>query len=221
MRQPLRILKTEPEQDKAAFLRYAIHRFRDQILSELNIKHIEIHDPQTGPMLTRKASLKKSGFAKLGPKGKEAAAYLANLTHEQLGPFFTSNPAVILGVELAVDDLDLGHIEPAGWSSAKNRDMQVLLDARITPELKAEGMARDVVRFVQDARKDAGFDVADKIALYLGTESTELKVAIATHRETIVADTQAIDWSETPLENAHTANVKVDGQPLTIMVRKV
>jgi isoleucyl-tRNA synthetase len=81
-------------------------------------------------------------------------------------------------------------------------------------------MARDVVRFVQDARKEAGLDVADKIALFLGTESAELKAAIAAHRETIAADTQATEWcSETP-PAGRTISVKVDGQPLTIALKK-
>ena len=82
-------------------------------------------------------------------------------------------------------------------------------------------MARDVIRLVQDERKKAGLDVADKIALHLGSESAELKAAIATHRDTIAADTQVVQWSDGPLEGTcHTANVKVDGQSLTIMLRK-
>ena len=102
-----------------------------------------------------------------------------------------------------------------GWGT------QVMVNTVISQDLKREGMARDVVRFVQDARKDAGLDVADKIALCLSTESPDLMAAIAAHRETIAADTQVVDWSEVPLEgNCHTANVKVDGQPLTIMLRK-
>jgi isoleucyl-tRNA synthetase len=96
-----------------------------------------------------------------------------------------------------------------------------MIDVRITPTLRAEGMARDIVRFVQNARKDAGLDVADKIELHLGTDSAELKAAIAAHRETIAGETQAVAWSDTPLAGAaHTANVKVDGQPLVIMLRK-
>jgi hypothetical protein len=47
-----------------------------------------------------------------------------------------------------------------------------------------------------------------------------LKAAIAVHRETIAGETQAVAWSETPLAGAHTANVKVDGQPLVIRLRK-
>jgi isoleucyl-tRNA synthetase len=96
-----------------------------------------------------------------------------------------------------------------------------MLDSRVTPELKAEGMARDVVRFVQDARKDAGLDVADKIALYLGTESEQLRAAIEAHRDYIAAETQAVEWLTAPPADGYTTTVKVDGQPLTIALRKV
>ena len=49
------------------------------------------------------------------------------------------------------------------------------LDTRITEELSHEGMARDVVRHVQDARKEAGLEMEDRIILYLGTESEKLQ----------------------------------------------
>ncbi len=75
---------------------------------------------------------------------------------------------------------------------------------------------------MQEARKGAGLDVADKIALYLGTESDALKQAIAAHKGAIAAETQAVEWLAAPPDgDAHTAAVKVDGQPLTIALRKV
>ena len=128
----------------------------------------------------------------------------------------------LAGVELNSADVTIGYLAPEGWFGVVDKTTQVKIDARLTPELKAEGTARDVVRFVQDARKDAGLDVADKIALFLGTESDILRAAIADHRPSIANETQAVEWSETPLNgDAHTAAVKVDGQPLTIALRKV
>ena len=88
---------------------------------------------------------------------------------------------------------------PEGFAGVADKGTQVMLDTRITPELKAEGMARDVVRFVQDARKDAGLDVADKIALHLGA-SGELAAAIETHKATIAGETQAMEWLTSPPE---------------------
>jgi isoleucyl-tRNA synthetase len=67
----------------------------------------------------------------------------------------------------------------------------VLLDTRVTPELAAEGLARDVVRAVQQARKDAGLDVSDRIALTLGSADEAARAAIAAHEALISAETLA------------------------------
>ncbi len=67
----------------------------------------------------------------------------------------------------------------------------VLLDTRVTPELAAEGLARDVIRAVQQARKDAGLDVSDRIALTLGSHDEATRAAIEAHRQLIGAETLA------------------------------
>ncbi len=61
----------------------------------------------------------------------------------------------------------------------------------------------------------------DRIALHLGTESPALRQAIDVHRDYIAAETLTVRWSEEPFgDGAATANVKVDGQALTIQLRK-
>jgi isoleucyl-tRNA synthetase len=128
---------------------------------------------------------------------------------------------VVAGVTLTPSDVIVEFEAPTGYVGVADRDTQLIIDTRITPELKAEGAARDVIRFVQDARKDAGLDVADKIALHLGAAG-DLAAAVAAHKATIAAETQAVEWSDAPLSGAaFTAEKKVDGQPLTISLRKV
>jgi isoleucyl-tRNA synthetase len=68
----------------------------------------------------------------------------------------------------------------------------VLLDTATTPELEAEGLARDVIRAVQQARKEADLDVSDRILLSLGSDD-EGRMAIERHRELIAAETLALD----------------------------
>lgn len=67
----------------------------------------------------------------------------------------------------------------------------VLLDTRVTPELAAEGLARDLIRAVQQARKDAGLDVSDRIVLTLGSHDEATRAAIEAHRQLIGAETLA------------------------------
>ncbi len=93
---------------------------------------------------------------------------------------------------------------------------EVSLDVNITPELKREGLMREVIRFVQSARKNAGLNVDDRIILSLETDDKELQKAIAENQETILAETlstigQTID---------NPSAVKIDGAGLTICLNK-
>jgi isoleucyl-tRNA synthetase len=95
---------------------------------------------------------------------------------------------------------------------------EVKLDTEITPELRAEGTMRDIVRLVQNARKNAGFDVDDRIILTLETEDEHLAEAIATHADTIKSETLA-----TKLNNSGASEIvpsKVSGQELYVKVEK-
>jgi isoleucyl-tRNA synthetase len=68
----------------------------------------------------------------------------------------------------------------------------VILDTAVTPELAAEGLARDVVRAVQQARRDAGLDVSDRIRLILGG-SPAVQEAVRAHRDLVASETLAVD----------------------------
>jgi isoleucyl-tRNA synthetase len=82
-------------------------------------------------------------------------------------------------------------------------------------------MAREVVRHVQELRKTAGLEMEDRIVLYLGTSSAALQKAIVEHKKYIMNETLAVELSERALgEKASAVDVKVDGQPLRIELRK-
>jgi isoleucyl-tRNA synthetase len=219
VRQPLAELRVQPGTDAD---RRAVERFPGLITDELNVKRVTVHTAGD-PMLRAAAKLnKKTAAAKLGPKLKEAEAVLDKHDGAKVADGLRAGTFTLAGVALDAADVTIGYLAPDGWAGVVDKATQVMIDARITPELKAEGTARDVVRFVQDARKDAKLDVADKIALFLGTESDALAAAIAAHQPTIAAETQAVEWADAPPNGtAHTATVKVDGQPLTIALRKV
>jgi isoleucyl-tRNA synthetase len=80
-----------------------------------------------------------------------------------------------------------------------------------------------VVPQVQNARKDAKLDLLNKIALHLCPTTPELAKALTEHQQTIATAVQATQWSDALLtgDGVYTATVKIDGQPLTIMLRKV
>lgn len=95
---------------------------------------------------------------------------------------------------------------------------EVAIDEKITPELKREGLMREVIRHVQAARKAAGLNVDDRIVLSLKTDDNELQKAIAEHGETIRTETLAEEMSDTA-ENQST--VKIEGSEMTICLQKI
>jgi isoleucyl-tRNA synthetase len=94
----------------------------------------------------------------------------------------------------------------------------VQLDKTITPELRREGFAREVVRHVQAARKNAGLNVDDRITLHLATGDSELQKAIEEYADTITAETLAEALTATAQEHAST--VKIEGVELEVSLQK-
>ena len=97
----------------------------------------------------------------------------------------------------------------------------LVLDTRVTPELEAEGTARDVVRAIQAARRDAGFDVSDRIRLTVDGDQAVVE-AVAAHQELVAGEVLAVDVQvpAAPAEGAHAAAEKVSGGSVTVSVAK-
>jgi isoleucyl-tRNA synthetase len=96
---------------------------------------------------------------------------------------------------------------------------EVKIDTKLTPSLKREGMVREVIRNVQNARKQAGLNVDDRIRLSLSTTDKELHKAIDEHRETIVTETLATGLVFDQTFAFETA-CSVDDAPLTVSLEK-
>ena len=95
---------------------------------------------------------------------------------------------------------------------------EVKIDETITPELKREGLMREVIRYVQSARKNAGLNVDDRIELSLTTEDKELRKSIDEHSDMIAAETLAQMQSSSV--KGYEESVTVDGINLVITIRK-
>jgi isoleucyl-tRNA synthetase len=225
VRQPLAELKVQPAGESDT---RAVERFGDQLREELNVKVVSLHDPEWGPLLRPevKPNMKTLG-PKFGPQLKNVVAAIAKADPAQLEAKVRAGETIELAcggetVQLDSADLVVQVRAAEGWAGVVDGETQVALDTRITDELAREGMARDVVRHIQDQRKEAGLEMEDRIALYLGMDSDKLRAALAAHRDYIAAETLTVDWSAQPLTGAgvHRATVKVDGQPLVIELKK-
>jgi len=119
-------------------------------------------------------------------------------------------------VDILKDELNVKQVE----AETRSKTHAVALDLDITPELKREGLMREVIRQVQSARKAAGLNVDDRIVLSLTAEDAELQQAIEEHHETIAAETLAAELAESASKDGFEQVVKVEGQPLTVALRK-
>jgi isoleucyl-tRNA synthetase len=98
---------------------------------------------------------------------------------------------------------------------------ELALDFQITPELRAEGLSREVVRFIQAARKDAGLQVDDRIAVDVTTENTELAGAVTAYADVISSEVLAADGLTVDgIKYMYETTAKVEGNELVISLEK-
>ncbi|MCL2037927.1 class I tRNA ligase family protein [Candidatus Saccharibacteria bacterium] len=117
--------------------------------------------------------------------------------------------------EKEMPNRDLSEIESMMTASASIG--MVYLDKTTTPELRREGLSREVIRFVQNARKQAGLNVDDRIKLSLETDDEELKKAIGEWRETIANETLTTEFAA---NDGFKTTVKIDSADLKILITK-
>ncbi|MCA1806535.1 MAG: DUF5915 domain-containing protein, partial [Actinobacteria bacterium] len=104
-------------------------------------------------------------------------------------------------------------------STRGKAEQKLQLDTTITPKLKKEGLAREVVRHVQNARKQADLQVDNRIELCLQTDDDELRQAIAENSDYICNETLCAKQTD-ELSGGYEEAVRVDGSELTIMLKK-
>jgi isoleucyl-tRNA synthetase len=180
IRQPLAELVVVPGDDTE---RRAVDLFRDHFLEELNVKKVTLREDRDGLYTVSVAPNMKTLGPKFGRHVAAARSLIAGLDGRALEASLARGEALNLAVEgadafIAIEDIVLTKSYGEDWCGACDDRTVVLIDKRVTPELRNEGLARDIVRNVQSLRKDAGLDIADRIKLGLSTESEILKTAI-------------------------------------------
>ena len=186
----------------------ALAQFEDILRDELNVKSVELVDLREDTAANYGISNRLSVNARAaGPRlGKQVQqAILA----AKAGDWSETDGVVTAGsITLEPGEYELV-LETTGRPEGEAlavlpRGGFVLLDTTATPELEAEGLARDVIRAVQDTRKAAGFDVSDRIRLGLAfTSPLDGKaVASAFHVADVAGETLAVDYAVTDAEGA-------------------
>jgi isoleucyl-tRNA synthetase len=94
-------------------------------------------------------------------------------------------------VPLVAGDLVVTETPREGWTVASDGGLSVALDLTLTPELERAGLAREVIRLVQETRKSSGLEVSDRIELWWTTDDEQLRTALEEHREQLAAEVLA------------------------------
>ena len=192
VRQPLQkiLIPTLSEAEKAEILAVA-----NLIKHEVNVKEIEFIDDASGILVKQI----KPNFRTLGPKYgkqmKDIAAVINGFTQQDIQAFERQGTKEITldgeKLTLTLDDVEITSQDIEGWLVASSSTgLVVALDATITDELRAEGIARELVNRIQNLRKDTGLEVTDRIRILLQQQDT-LEKAIRANEAYIKAETLA------------------------------
>ncbi|MEK7528300.1 MAG: DUF5915 domain-containing protein, partial [Patescibacteria group bacterium] len=124
-------------------------------------------------------------------------------------------------VLLNADEGTLGFVGKEGMDVASDNGIVVALDTRITTELKAEGFVREIIRNIQELRKDAGYEVSDRIYLLVRTTDKELQEAVTIFSESITRETLAVELQDSgSFEGEKEETMDLEGKEVLIAVRK-
>ncbi|HNQ23930.1 MAG TPA: class I tRNA ligase family protein [Phycisphaerae bacterium] len=206
--------------------REALERFQDHLLEELNVKKVTVREAARELMQVSVAPNMKV----LGPKfGRQAAAVraaLAQLDGYAVEAALARGEGITIllegaTVQLEPDDFSVTRSYDENWAGAADEQTFVLLDKRITPELRNEGVARDIVRNVQNLRKDAGLNIEDRIRLSVVSDSAAVQAALQQCGPYIQAETLAVELRTAALDSgAAQVDIELDGEPVAIALTK-
>jgi isoleucyl-tRNA synthetase len=111
--------------------------------------------------------------------------------------------------------------EREGFASAEENGIVVIVSTDMTPELEREGLAREIVHRIQNLRKDAGFEIADRIRTYYAGDDT-LREAMRAFDAYVRQETLSVDVLEAPPPpGAHVEDAEVDGRTVNLGVERV
>lgn len=175
----------------SASMKEQLQKVEDLVKAEVNVKEIEYLSPDN-TFISKKI---KPNFValgkKLGPKMKAVSAALAQFTQEEIALLEKEGqynlPVDGEPVILQTTDVEISSEDIPGWTVANKGSLTVALDVTITPELEAEGNAREFVNRIQKIRKDSGFELTDRVSLKVAA-ANGMKDSLAQFKDYICAE---------------------------------
>jgi isoleucyl-tRNA synthetase len=220
VRQPLKriILPIADEEE-----RREVQRMADIILEEVNVKSIEYVSDESG--IVRKKA--KANFKSIGPKfGKRVqtvAARIKEMTPTEIAGLEKNGSMRIAdnGSDILIgrEDVEILREDIQGWLVESDGDLTVALDTELDDGLIAEGNAREFVNRVQNLRKDAGYEVTDRIAVMFSA-SPSMRDILMSMKTYITGETLAVDLSPEFQPGEHQATIELNGETIKVSVKR-
>jgi isoleucyl-tRNA synthetase len=218
LRQPLRkavVVASDVE-------RAAIERLAEVVASELNVKELDFVHTEAELVSYRVKPNYRSLGPRFGKKMPQVAAAVEALDASGVAEQLEAGAEVGIAIDgkehtLSADDINLVMEPLEGYQVEAEAGHAVALELELDDELRREGLAREVVRAVQEARKQAGLEVSDRIALELAGDD-ELLAAAREHEDYIAGETLASSVGYG--EDGAGARATIEGRELLIAVSK-
>ena len=122
-------------------------------------------------------------------------------------------------IDIAKDELNVKSVEIVTDSESESVQPSVVYDLTITPELKREGLMREIVRHVQSARKQAGLQIDDRIVLSISSDDSEISQAVDAFADVIKSETLAVKLNSA-VDESEKYDVKIEGKLVEISLKK-
>ncbi|MEA3345976.1 MAG: class I tRNA ligase family protein [Chloroflexota bacterium] len=223
LRQPLaraRVLASESERQR-------LDRLSAIIMDELNVKRLDFVE-RAGELVSYETHLLPQllgpKYGSLFPKMQKA---VAGMDAEQLAQRVEAGVPIAIqvedqSIELLPEEVEVRTHAREGYAVAEERGIIVAVDTRLTPELEREGLARDLVRRIQNMRKRADFNIEDRITTYYQAEGQLAEVMEDPEQAAYIqAETLSLDLVEGPSPpRAYVQSFELEGDRITLGVRR-
>ncbi len=214
VRQPLSSLSVIADTRQRAVLA----RLGDIVREELNVKAVEPVENETELVrYSARPNLKALG-PRLGKALKELNPAIRALEHGQISRLLDDGKLEVAGHEIMADEVFVDRVEKEGFVVLSEGGLAIALDTHLTDELLLEGDARELVNRIQNLRKEAGFNVEDRIWLRVEGDVAE---CLAVHGDYIRRETLAERLNDLDFEAERTETRDVNGKDVAISAARV
>ena len=184
-----------------------------EVAGELNVKALEDVDTLSGLMSWTVVPNFRALGPRLGPRVNEVKVALAAADGSELAQRLETDGFVeVAGERLGPDDVEVRAVRHDSFALAEEGGWAVALDLELDDNLRREGLARELVRALNDLRKEVGLDIADRVRLAIAADGA-VADTLAAHRDYVMAEVLAV---ELEAGGASTHTVTIEGQPVGV-----